>query len=110
MTSSTVVSRATSNTQSVMDALVRGTRMASPLSLPLSSGKMSAMAVAEPVLVGTRLLNALRPRQAAGGVGAVLADDAARWNEAAAALEAAVEAHDAGVRGAAAGLAAAAKS
>lgn len=33
-TSSAVVGRATSKTQSVMDALVRGTRTARPLSLP----------------------------------------------------------------------------
>lgn len=39
-------------TQSVMDALVSGTRMARPLSLPFSSGKMRAIAVAEPVEVG----------------------------------------------------------
>lgn len=38
-----------------MDALVSGTLMANPLSLPLSSGKMSAIAVALPVEVGARL-------------------------------------------------------
>ena len=35
LTSSTVVSRSTSKTQSVIDALVRGTRMARPFSFPL---------------------------------------------------------------------------
>lgn len=44
----------TSKTQSVMLLLVRGTRTASPLSLPLRSGKIRAMAVALPVLVGAR--------------------------------------------------------
>lgn len=33
-----------------------GTRMARPFSFPLSSGKMSAMAVAEPVEVGAWLV------------------------------------------------------
>jgi len=55
-TSSGLVARLTSNTQSVIDELVSGTRTAKPFSLPLSSGKMSAMAVALPVLVGARLL------------------------------------------------------
>lgn len=45
----------TSKTQSVMLLLVSGTRTASPLSLPLSSGKMRAMAVALPVEVGAML-------------------------------------------------------
>ncbi len=53
-TSSAVVARLTSNTQSVIDEFVSGTRTARPLSFPLSSGKMRAMAVAEPVLVGAR--------------------------------------------------------
>ena len=55
------------------------------------------------------LLNALRPRQAAGGVGAVLTDDARRWSEEAERLEAAVAAHDAAVEGAAAGVVGVAK-
>ena len=54
LTSATLVSRLTTKTQSVMDAFVSGTRIARPLSLPLSSGKMSAMALAEPVDVGQR--------------------------------------------------------
>lgn len=45
----------TSKTQSVMLLFVRGTLTASPLSLPFNSGKMRAMAVALPVLVGARL-------------------------------------------------------
>ena len=39
LTSSTLVLRATSNTQSVMEALSSGTRTASPFSLPFSSGE-----------------------------------------------------------------------
>jgi hypothetical protein len=38
--------------------LVSGTRTARPFSLPFSSGKMSAMAVALPVLVGAKLTSA----------------------------------------------------
>ena len=52
MTSSTVVGRATSKTQSVSDALSSGTRTARPFSLPSSSGKISPIAVADPVVVG----------------------------------------------------------
>ena len=52
LTSSTVVGRATSNTQSVSEALSSGTRTARPFSLPSSSGKMSPIAVADPVVVG----------------------------------------------------------
>lgn len=66
LTSSTVVGLASSNTQSVMLLLVRGTRMARPFSLPFSSGKMRAMAVALPVLVGARLT---RPDLQQGRVG-----------------------------------------
>jgi hypothetical protein len=44
----------TSKTQSVMLLLMSGTLTARPFSLPLSSGKMRAMAVALPVLVGAR--------------------------------------------------------
>ena len=62
-TSSGLVARLTSNTQSVMDELVSGTRTARPFSLPLSSGKMSAIAVALPVLVGARLTSPLRARR-----------------------------------------------
>mmetsp|Transcript_41163 Transcript_41163/g.129298 ORF Transcript_41163/g.129298 Transcript_41163/m.129298 type:complete len:224 (-) Transcript_41163:113-784(-) len=54
-TSSTVVSLATSKTQSVMEPLHKGTLTASPLSFPFSSGNTSAIAVAEPVEVGDRL-------------------------------------------------------
>eukprot|EP00963_Diacronema_lutheri_P007625 scaffold660_cov365-Pavlova_lutheri.AAC.5 len=53
--SSTVTVFPTSKTQSVMDPFSRGTRMASPLSLPLSSGYTRVTAVAEPVDVGARL-------------------------------------------------------
>ena len=52
MTSSTVVGRATSKTQSVSEAFSIGTRTARPFSLPCSSGKISPIAVAEPVEVG----------------------------------------------------------
>lgn len=45
----------TSNTQSVIEALSMGTRIARPFSLPFSSGKMVAIAVADPVEVGARL-------------------------------------------------------
>jgi hypothetical protein len=62
-TSSGLVARLTSNTQSVIDELVSGTRTAKPFSLPLSSGKMSAMAVALPVLVGARFTSPLRARR-----------------------------------------------
>mmetsp|Transcript_8913 Transcript_8913/g.29503 ORF Transcript_8913/g.29503 Transcript_8913/m.29503 type:complete len:268 (-) Transcript_8913:97-900(-) len=55
LTSSAVVLRPTQKTMSVMEALSIGTRIACPLSLPLSSGKTSATAVAEPVEVGDRL-------------------------------------------------------
>merc|ERR1712038_798877 len=55
LTSSTVVGVSTSKTQSVRDALSSGTRTARPLSLPLSSGYISTMAVADPVDVGQRL-------------------------------------------------------
>ena len=55
------------------------------------------------------LLNALRPRQAAAGVGAALQDDARRWNEEAERLEAAVAAHDAAVEAAAVAVAGAAQ-
>jgi thiamine pyrophosphate-dependent acetolactate synthase large subunit-like protein len=48
--------------------LVRGTRMARPFSLPLSSGKIRAMAVALPVLVGAKLT---RPDLHKGGGGRV---------------------------------------
>jgi hypothetical protein len=44
----------TSKTQSVKLALSNGTRTARPLSLPLSSGYISTMAVALPVEVGQR--------------------------------------------------------
>ena len=54
LTSATLVGRFTSNTQSVREALSRGTRTAIPSSLPSSSGKIWVMAVAEPVLVGMR--------------------------------------------------------
>lgn len=47
---------------SVIDELSIGTRIARPLSLPLSSGKTSATAVAEPVEVGARLSIPLRAR------------------------------------------------
>lgn len=39
----------------MIEALSMGTRTAMPFSLPLSSGKMVAMAVADPVEVGARL-------------------------------------------------------
>mmetsp|Transcript_13572 Transcript_13572/g.33994 ORF Transcript_13572/g.33994 Transcript_13572/m.33994 type:complete len:295 (+) Transcript_13572:683-1567(+) len=62
-TSSMVVPRLTSNTLSVSDAFVSGTRTATPFSLPFSSGKISAMAVADPVEVGARLTMPLRARR-----------------------------------------------
>jgi hypothetical protein len=55
-TSSLLVFFATLKTQSVMLPFVRGTRTARPLSFPLSSGNTSAMAVADPVDVGDRLV------------------------------------------------------
>ena len=55
LTSSALVSRPTINTMSVIEELSIGTRMACPLSLPLSSGNTSATAVADPVEVGARL-------------------------------------------------------
>jgi hypothetical protein len=48
----TEVGRSTSKTQSLSDALSSGTRTARPSSRPRSSGKMSPIAVAEPVVVG----------------------------------------------------------
>mmetsp|Transcript_12334 Transcript_12334/g.29886 ORF Transcript_12334/g.29886 Transcript_12334/m.29886 type:complete len:202 (+) Transcript_12334:162-767(+) len=63
LTSSAVVLRETSNTQSVSEPLHSGTRTARPLSLPLRSGKTSAIAVAEPVEVGARLTMPERPRR-----------------------------------------------
>ncbi len=63
LTSSTVVSRATSNTMSVSEALASGTRTAWPLSLPVSSGKIAVIALAEPVVVGIRLMPQARARR-----------------------------------------------
>ena len=63
MTSSTVVGRATSKTQSVSDALSSGTRTARPSSLPCSSGKIRPIAVAEPVVVGISDRLAARARR-----------------------------------------------
>ena len=62
-TFSTVVSSLSSNTQSVSEPLRSGTRTASPFSFPFSSGKMSAMAVAEPVEVGAKLVMPERARR-----------------------------------------------
>ena len=63
LTSSALVARSTSNTQSVSEALASGTRTAWPFSLPRSSGKISAIAVAEPVVVGIRLSPEARARR-----------------------------------------------
>mmetsp|Transcript_54188 Transcript_54188/g.171969 ORF Transcript_54188/g.171969 Transcript_54188/m.171969 type:complete len:204 (+) Transcript_54188:211-822(+) len=62
-TSSGVAALASSNTQSVREPLRMGTRTARPFSLPLSSGKIRAMAVADPVEVGARLVIAERARR-----------------------------------------------
>mmetsp|Transcript_13746 Transcript_13746/g.23499 ORF Transcript_13746/g.23499 Transcript_13746/m.23499 type:complete len:243 (+) Transcript_13746:623-1351(+) len=63
LTSSTVVSRPTMKTISVIEELSIGTRIAWPFSLPLSSGKTSATAVADPVEVGARLSMPERARR-----------------------------------------------
>src|SRR5690554_2348437 len=63
LTSSSVVSRATSKTMSVSEALASGTRTAWPFSLPVSSGKMAMIALAEPVVVGIRLIPQARARR-----------------------------------------------
>ena len=63
MTSSTVVVRSTSKTQSVSEAFSSGTRTASPFRRPSSSGKMSPIAVAEPVVVGISESDAARARR-----------------------------------------------
>ncbi len=57
------MARATSNTQSVSDALSSGTRTARPFSLPSSSGKISPIAVADPVVVGISETLAARARR-----------------------------------------------
>lgn len=62
-TSSTVVARGSSKTQSVREPLSRGTRTAMPFNFPFSSGKMSAMAVADPVEVGARFVSPERARR-----------------------------------------------
>ena len=58
-----MVGRATSNTASVSDAFSSGTRTASPSSLPCSSGKISPIAVADPVVVGISDIAAARARR-----------------------------------------------
>ena len=63
LTSAIVVGRATSKTASVSDALSSGTRTASPSSLPSSSGTISPIAVAEPVVVGISDSDAARARR-----------------------------------------------
>lgn len=57
----------TSNTQSVIDELSMGTRMAKPFSLPFNSGKIVAIAVADPVEVGARLSIPARQRRRSWG-------------------------------------------
>ncbi len=44
-----------SKTASVKEAFKRGTLTACPFSLPFSSGKISAIALADPVVVGIKL-------------------------------------------------------
>ena len=63
MTSSTVVWRSTSKTQSVSDAFSSGTRTARPFRRPSSSGKIRPIAVAEPVVVGISERDAARARR-----------------------------------------------
>ena len=63
LTSSTLVGRATSKTQSVSEAFSSGTRIAIPCRRPSSSGKISPIAVAEPVVVGINEREAARARR-----------------------------------------------
>ena len=58
-----MVGRSTSKTQSVSDAFSIGTRTATPLSFPSSSGKISPIAVADPVVVGISERLAARARR-----------------------------------------------
>ena len=58
-----VTLRSSSNTQSVIDAFASGTRIACPFRRPRSSGKISAMAVALPVVVGIREIPHARARR-----------------------------------------------
>ena len=63
LTSSTLVGRATSQTRSTTEPVITGARTAMPLSLPSSSGITRPIALAAPVLVGTRLAAAARARR-----------------------------------------------
>ena len=64
LTSSTVVLREGVKTKSVSEALSNGTRTARPFNWPFSSGKISPMALAEPVVVGeSDMLDARARRQ-----------------------------------------------
>ena len=58
MTSSLLTGRFISKTQSVKDAFNKGTLTAWPFNLPLSSGYISEIALADPVVVGIKLLTA----------------------------------------------------
>jgi hypothetical protein len=55
--------RAASKTKSVSEAFSSGTRTACPFSLPVSSGKILVMALAEPVVVGISDLPQARARR-----------------------------------------------
>ena len=48
---------------SVSEALASGTRTAWPFSLPVNSGKMAVIALADPVVVGIRLMPQARARR-----------------------------------------------